>query len=333
MRKVTSFDVAREAGVSQPTVSRALRGMPGISLGTRRRVEEAAQRLEYVPSDRGRVLSTARTRRVAVISEELSNPFYPELVEPIRRALASHGWRTVVLVDSDRESLDLDLLADGSYDGAILTTTPRNSPLPRELRSRRIPHVLVNRVTDEQGSHRCEVDNAGGVRAVAGLLKSLGHRLVGAIQGPLAMSTAYERHHALLEAAQSLPLVVSPAHVRFTQFSHDAGHAAAHDLLARGDRPTAVVSGNDVIALGVLSVARELGLRVPEDLTVIGFDDIRMAAWPLIGLTTVRADLEAMAHSAVELLMEEMRQPAPRPYILTTPTRLVLRSTHAPAPS
>lgn len=333
MRKVTSFDVAREAGVSQPTVSRALRGMPGISPGTRRRVEEAAQRLEYVASDRGRVLSTARTRRVAVISEELSNPFYPELVEPIRRALASQGLRTVVLVDSDRESLDLGLLADGSYDGAILTTTRRNSPLPQELRGRRIPHVLVNRVTDEQGSHRCAVDNAGGVRAAAELLMSLGHRLVGAIQGPLAMSTSYQRHHALLEAVHSLPLVLSPAHVRFTEFSHDAGHAAAHDLLARADRPTAVVSGNDVIALGVLSAARELGLRVPDDLTVIGFDDIRMAAWPLIGLTTVRADLEAMAHSAVELLMEEMRQPAPRPHILTTPTRLVLRSTHAPAPS
>ena len=138
--------------------------------------------------DRGRkgpVLYSERLRssaveppRIAVVSEALTNPYYPELVEPIRRQLADHGYRTVLLTDGAEGAVELDELADGSYDGVILTTTTRASRLPRELTERGIPHVLVNRLLDHAESSSCGVDNRGGTSAIADLLVSLGHTVI-----------------------------------------------------------------------------------------------------------------------------------------------------------
>ena len=146
-QQVTSFEVARLAGVSQPTVSRALRNLPGASPETRARVMAAARELSYIPSASGRVLSTSRTRRVAVVVEELTNPYYPQLVEPLRRELAEHGLRMVLVTHTEQGPVGVTELADGSYDGAILTTTERRSSLPRDLTERGIPHVLANRTS------------------------------------------------------------------------------------------------------------------------------------------------------------------------------------------
>ncbi|MEV0593505.1 LacI family DNA-binding transcriptional regulator [Nonomuraea cavernae] len=329
-KKVTSFDVAQLAGVSQPTVSRALRNVPGISPETRERVMRAARELAYIPSEAGRTLSMRTTRRIAVVTEELTNPYYPELVEPLRRHLARHDFRTVVVTDNVEGPIGLEALADGSYDGVILTTTRRRSTLPRDLAERGIPHVLANRLLDRAESDSCGFDNQGGATAIGDLLVELGHERVGAVQGPAATSTGQERADGLDRALRRHG--VHPWHelTRRVDFTHDAGRAAALDLLSRPDRPTAIVCGNDVVAFGVLSAARELGLTVPADLTVIGFDDIPMAAWPLIGLTTVHCDLDLLARMAVDLLLRHDRSPDERPAEHRVPTRLVLRSTHGP---
>lgn len=321
---VTGFDVARLAGVSQPTVSRALRNLPGTSPETRSRVLAAATSLGYVPSDSARSLSTRRTRRVAVVSEELTNPYYPALVEPLRARLAAHDLRTVVVTDAST-------LTDGSYDGAILTTTTRTSTLPRDLTERGVPHVLANRVLDHPESHCCAVDNAGGAAALAELLVDLGHRRIGSVQGPVATSTGRERAAALRASLRGRGLVLRRELTRRADFSHDAGQAAALDLLDRADRPTALVCGNDAVALGALSAARELGIAVPETLTVVGFDDIPMAGWPLIDLTTVHSDLSELATVAVDLLLAEIAEPGRVPIERRVPVSLRLRGTHGPA--
>ena len=181
-KQITSFDVARRAGVSQPTVSRALRRLPGASLETRQRVLAAATELSYVPSDSGRALSTSSTRRVAVVSEELTNPFYPALVDPLSRYLANSDLRTVLVTQTEQRPVTVDALADGSYDGVILTTTRRRSSLPRDLTERGMPHVLANRILDEAESPSCSVDNGAGAHAIARLLADLGHRHVASIQ-------------------------------------------------------------------------------------------------------------------------------------------------------
>lgn len=328
-RKVTSFDVARRAGVSQPTVSRTLRNLPGASPATRQRVLAAAKELSYLPSDSGRALSTRSTRRVAVVSEELTNPFYSELVQPLGRFLAAQDLRAVLITDSDGRGVDVDVLADGSYDGVILTTTRRRSALPRDLTERGIPHVLVNRTLDDAESPSCCPDNADGARQVSDLLAQLGHRRVASIQGPSDTSTGKQRAQALRAGLRRHQIPLPRAMVRPAPFDHDAGCRAALELLEQDPRPTAIVCGNDVLALGALSAARALGIRVPDDLTVIGFDDIRLASWPLVDLTTVRCDLEAMAATAVEMLQSQILGGAQRAATVRQPVSLVLRGTHA----
>jgi LacI family transcriptional regulator len=286
--------------------------------------------LSYIPSESGRSLSLRSTRRIAVVSEELTNPYYPELVEPLRRELARHDLRTVLITQTEHGPVGLDVLADGSYDGVLLTTTIRNSSLPRDLTERGIPHVLVNRTLDRAESHSCAMDNAGGARAIADLLVSLGHSRIATVQGPVVTSTGKERSDALRARLRGRGVRVPRAWTLRSGFSHDAGFAAAIPLLQSADRPTAVVCGNDVIALGVLSAARSLGLTVPDQLTVIGFDDIPLAGWPLVALTTVRCDLAALATVAVELLLAAQQDSTAVPVERRVPVSLVLRDTHAP---
>jgi LacI family transcriptional regulator len=176
---VTSHDVARLAGVAQPTVSRALRDEKGVSAATRRRVREAARSLGYVPSQAGRALSTRRSRKIGVISAELSNPFYPALLGPLHDALAGHGYRTVLFTDRGERPVELDPLLDGSLDGVVLTTSERTSSLPGELMARGVPFVMVNRTVDGIEADRCVAGNRVGAAAVAELLAHLGHRRAG----------------------------------------------------------------------------------------------------------------------------------------------------------
>ena len=339
---ITSHDVARAAGVSQATVSRALRNLPGTAPHTRAAVLEAAARLSYLPSDAARSLVTRSTHRVAVVAEELTNPYYPQLVAPIQRYLARAELRTALVTDPQTGSstgpgVSVDDLADGSYDGVVLTTTLRTSRLPRDLTERAIPHVLLNRVLDHPESPSCTVDNAGGARSVARLLADLGHRDVAAIHGPVATSTGRERALWLTRSLRARGIALPRQLVRRAGFSHDEGMAAAHSLLEQSPQLTALVCANDVGALGALSAARQRGLRVPEDLTVVGFDDIAAASWPLTDLTTVRVDLETLAATAVNMLISEIKvgQEAPQrpPVEQRIPVELRLRGTHGPVSS
>lgn len=334
-KRVTGHDVARVAGVTQATVSRALRNLPGTAPETRARVLRAAAELAYIPSENARSLSNARTRRVAVVSDALTNPYYPQLVEPIRRHLAEHGLLSVIVTETaqpaDRQ-VGLEALADGSYDGAILTTTTRRSTLPRDLTERAIPHVLVNRVLDFPESPGCTVDNAGGLAEVADLLARLGHRRVAAVHGPADTSTGRERAIALRAGLLRHGLQLPRALVRRSAFDHDSAMAAAASLLDRPEPPSAIVGANDVIGLGILSAARTAGVRVPQDLTVIGFDDIPMAGWPLVGLTTVHCDLDTLARRSVDLLTRQLGGERVEAATVRVPVSLVERGTHAPAP-
>lgn len=336
VKTVTGHDVARLAGVSQATVSRALRNLPGTSPEARVAVLAAAEALNYLPSDSGRALSTRRTRRIAVVAAELTNPYYPELVEPLRQALLAHDLRTVLVSDRpdplDRRAL-VDQLADGSYDGVMLTTTTRDSTLPRDLTERQVPHVLVNRVLDHPESPSCTFDNIDGSAQVARLLVDLGHRTIGAIFGPVDTSTGRDRAAGLQDALRTFGRPLRRRRIRrASAFEHDTGCRLAHELLSMSPRPTAIVCANDVLALGALSAARELNLSVPTEVTVVGFDDIAMAAWPLVDLTTVRCDLLVLASRSVEQLAERLSDVSHENALVRVPVELVARGTHAPPP-
>ena len=187
-RLPTSHDVALEAGVSQPTVSRALRGDPRVTEATRRRVLQAAERLGYVTSDRGRSLSTRRTSRIGVVVEDLDNPFYLELLDVLHERLERADVRMIVLTPQRNDPERVERLVDGSIDGAILTTTHLDSPLPAQLRTRRFPFVLLNRTVDDPAYASCAVDNrAGAIRLAEETLRA-GHRAIAAVFGPETVS-------------------------------------------------------------------------------------------------------------------------------------------------
>ncbi|KUI35722.1 LacI family DNA-binding transcriptional regulator [Mycobacterium sp. GA-2829] len=326
----TSHDVAKIAGVSQSTVSRALRGVPGIAPETVARVREAAEALAYVPSEAGRSLSTRQARSVGVFTEDLTNPFYPALVEPVRKKLEERGFRTILLTEPDAAGA-ADSLPRGVIDGAIIATAHLRSRLPADLRARGVPFVLVNRSVDGVDCDRSTVDNIAGGRLAAEFLCELGHRNVAAIFGPPDTSTGRDRELGFRQGLSQRGLNLPESSVRRGAFTFETGYDGVARLLRRRRRPTAVFCGNDVIALGALNAARAQGCRVGEDLTVIGFDDIAMASWELVDLTTVRCDVTSMAQTAADLMVDRITDPeSPFREVILEPLMVVRGSHHRP---
>lgn len=306
---VTSNDVARLAGVSQSTVSRALHDSDRITRETKERVRRAATELGYVPSQHGRALSTRRSQRIGVLLTELSNPFYMALLDPIHDALREHGYRTALLTDDTHSPLAFNDLVDGSLDGVILTSCRRGSSLPQALRERGVAAVTLNREPSHRFVDSCVMDNAAGAAQVADALVTAGHSRIAYIAGPDSTSTGRERLAGFNRGLATHGLRLAPRLLHRGEFTYDTGFEAMHQLMRAEKPPTAVFCGNDVIALGALSAATSMGLRVPQDVSVVGFDDIPMAGWPLVGLTTVHCDLTELASAGVALLVERLREP------------------------
>lgn len=325
----TSRDVARLAGVSQPTVSRALRGDPRVTAETRRRIAEAAQALSYVPSQMGRSLSTQATHRVAMVAD-LSNPLYPLIVPPIHDALAARGYRMVLLAEREEDRAGYSPLLDRSVDGVLLTTTRRESTLPLELQRRGIPTVMLNRVGGMVDTDSVVADNLGAGQLAARMLASAGHRNIGLIAGPVEASTSTDREAGIREALADAGIAMPSTHVVRGWFGHDSGEAGMRRLMSLEDPPTAVVCISDSIAIGALNAAMDLGLQVPEDVALVGIDDIPMSTWPICNLSTVAIPLPQMAQDAANLLVDRLTgMLSGGPVHRIHPVQAVPRGTHA----
>ena len=330
---VTSHDVARLAGVSQPTVSRALRDNPKVSAETKQRVRAAAKALGYVPSETGRALSSGRTRRIALLLTDLDNQFYQHIIAPMHHELESLGYQLVLQTETSDSGEVAERLRANGLDGVLLATMTTDSVLPVRLRDRGVPFVYFNRTSTAVDADRVVVDPTGGLREAARTIVELGHRRVAAIFGPRNTSTGERREAALRDELEELGVAIGSRYSRWGPFDFDTGFVGAHELLELAERPTVIICGNDVVALGALNAARELGLAVPADVSVIGFDDLPVASWPIIQLTTVAFDLDAMARAAAGLLVERLESGAARPFqTVTFDSRLVRRATLAAAP-
>ena len=331
--RVTSHAVARLAGVSQPTVSRALREDPRVSPETRERVRLAAEQLHYVPSAIGRSLSTRSTRRVAMVAD-LGNPLYPELMAPVHAALEQHGYRLVLFAEDENldEATAYDRLFDQSVDGVVLTTTRLNSTLPAALTRRGIPYVMLNRTIPGAEAVSCVADNVGGAREVGAKFVADGHRRIAGLLGPEQTSTARDRERGFRDALAEAGVALPERYVRRDWFTYGCGYAGMKRLLAERPAPTAVFCANDQVAVGAINAATELGVKVPDDVALIGFDDLPMASWPIFSLTTVRVAFSEMSQAVVDLLVAQLGgDPEPSvPHVF--PTELVLRRTHGSGP-
>lgn len=332
----TSHDVARAAGVSQPTVSRALRGDVRLSEETRRRVEAAARELNYVTSQRGRSLATRSTGQVGIVVSDLGNPFYLQVLDALHASLRQSDMSMLVLTPDADERVPLARLVDGSLDGVVLTTAHLQSSLPAELGRRGFPFVLLNREVDGAPGDVCVVDNAGGARLVADELLALGHRSIAAVFGPETTSTGRDREASFRQVLGAAGIDLPTERWRRARFDFGEGHRCALELLP--SQPTALFCANDILALGAYNALYSQGVRVPQDITLIGFDDVRLASWEAFELTTVSQDIERIVRTGTELLLSRIAAgrdgtdviPPPRRVVL--PARLVRRRTHGPPP-
>lgn len=324
---ITSHDVARLAGVSQPTVSRALRGDPRVASATRQRVHEVAAELGYVASELGRSLSTRRTHQIAMVAD-FRNALYPSLVEPLHDRFAEQGLRMVLLAERGDDGRTYERLLDRSVDGVVLTTTLIGSSLSKGLSDKGVPFVELNRLSGRRKVDGVTADNVRGASAMARLLIGSGHRRIAAIFGSSETSTGRDREAGFRAALTEAGLELPQSRIARGGFGFADGERGLAALLSGRHRPTALFCAGDLVAIGALNQARRLGLSVPGDIAIVGFDDIEMAGWPAFDLTTARIDLTGMAIAAADLLVERLGGKLGRAEIKTFPTEPVLRSTH-----
>lgn len=326
---VTSRDVAQLAGVSQPTVSRALRDDPRVSEATKERVRRAAERLGYVPSDAGRALSSGRTRRVGLLLTDLENQFYPHIIAPAFHQLESRGYQLMLHTEAADNDVVAERLISNGLDGVILATSTIDSVVPLRLRDRGLPFVYFNRTSAAVRADAAVVDPAQGMGEAAEVLFEHGHRRIAAILGPANTSTAINREIALREALAQHGISIPAPYVHRGPFDTATGHAGTERFLKMPEPPTAIVCGNDVVAFGALNAARSAGADVPTDVSIIGFDDLPSASWPIIRLTTISYDLDAMVRRAADLLIERIEKPDRPVEESAFQSRLVMRDTLA----
>jgi LacI family transcriptional regulator len=320
--------VAREAGVSQPTVSRVLRGDPRVLPDTKARILNAVEALGYVPASAGRNLRTRSSGQVAMVAD-LGNPLYPRLMEPVHDVLAEGGLRMVLLTERDDDTVLQQHLFDRSVDGVLLTTTSQGSRLPRELRRRDVPFVFLNRYLPGVSADRVVADNRAGGRAVAELLLGLGHRDIAVLMGTREASTSQDRERGFREVLEARGVALDPRRVAYGGYSHEDGVAGFARVFDRDRPPTALFCVNDFVAVGAMNAAIVAGVDVPGELAVVGFDDVGLASWPAFSLSTVHVPVADMARTAAGMLVDRIRGTAPhRPRHQSYDTYLVLRNTH-----
>lgn len=337
-RRVTIDDVARLAEVHKATVSRALnaRTRDQVNAETLKRVKRAARQLGYVPNAMARGLRTSRSMTIGVIIPDLMNPIFPPMVRGIEHVLQPRGY-TVLVANTDTDtSADVEVSAFESLlqrrvDGFILATGRLDDQaIVAEAAAADVPVVLANRGSGAGGFPLVSGDNAGGIDAAVEHLVGLGHRHIVHVAGPLNFSTTRARAEAFSAAA--LRAGVGHHTLYAESLTVEAGCAAGDQLFSGPDpRPTALVAGNDLVALGLMRRLRAHGLRCPQDVSVVGFNDMPFAEdfWP--PLTTVHMPLREIGAEAARLLLHGIEAGEQEAATLTLPVSLVVRGSTGPA--
>lgn len=333
-KSITSYDVAKAAGVSQSAVSRAFSPGASISKPTREHILKVAGEMGYQPNAIARSMSTARkdihqkSGMVGVIVTRLEDPFFAQTIAEFSRGIQAQGWQMLLFtVDTEAEvDTALNTLMQYKIDGAIVLSAILSDQMARACNTQGIPVMLYNRSAEGLDASSVEIDNHEGGRMAADILLEAGHTRIAFVGGEEGDATSTRRQtgfeERLAEAGQQV------FRHETGDYTFDSGREATLRLFARKDRPDAVFCASDVMALGVLHAARnELGLRIPEDFSLVGFDDIPSAGWAGHALTTIRQPVRRMIKDAVDNLVESMESPALPPRIRRFEGRLIIRNT------
>ncbi|CAM5271986.1 LacI family DNA-binding transcriptional regulator [Streptomyces canus] len=328
--RVTIAQVAAEAGVSAMTVSNVVNERPGASESTRQRVLEVARRLGYTPPGT-RNGKRGRTGLIGVLTLDLTGQYSLEIVRGIAEEIADDERELFLnaALDAARERERISLFAGGLVDGLLLIAPVLAPETEQAIQAGGLPVVVIDPRRLDLDLPRVTVDNYDGVRAGTHHLIELGHRRIAYIRGEDDHESTDARHRGYTDALRLAGIQPDPALVASSNFNHQGGVHAATQLLT-AQRPTAIVAGADLVALGALDAARALGLSVPDDLSIVGFDDLPQAAHSAPPLTTVRQPLHEMGRAGTRALMSLIaRQPLATDDIRLA-TKLILRATTAP---
>ena len=335
MTSVTITDVAHRAGVSMKTVSRVLNAEPHVREQVREKVLRAARELRYRPKVSARSLAGARSYQLGFMLYQVS-PYAMHAALGALKACRAAGYHLIVeSIDLQAEELDSDMeaLVNGlSVDGLILLAPVCDNPIVLDaLESAAVPVVRIAPATQRPYGGRIEVEDEAAALAITEHLLDLGHRRIGLVQGPRGHGASSRRLAGFRKALAARGLEADPELIRQGLFTFESGREAAGALLALRSPPTAVFATNDLMALGVMAKALELGLGIPRDLSVAGFDDIASASmvWP--GLTTMRQPMAEMAVAAAEAIIAATgKDPPPQAARPPFACELVVRGSTAP---
>jgi LacI family transcriptional regulator len=327
--------VAALAKVSIATVSRTINGSPAVSERLSKRVWQAIEQLNYFPNTHARSLVSGRSRLFGIIVENITNPFFPELIQNFEEVAVAAGYEILVSSsNSDPAILTTCVrrMLERKVEGVAVLTFGEEEPVLDQLANHNVPLVLAEFKLSDPKTSTILLDYSTGFRAAVNHLASLGHKSVGFLAGPHTLHSAITRENDFRSAMQEAGLPVQPTWVIVCDHTLRGGVAGFEKLQALDNRPTAVICSNDMTAIGVLRAAYNKGLRVPQDLSVIGLDDIDFCEFTLPPLTTIRLSRPELARAAFDALRQQAEAvpgaKVQREFLVST--SLVVRESTAP---
>ena len=326
--------MAERAGVSIATVSRTVNRIPSVNAELAKRVWRAIDEVGYLPNTQARALVSGRSRMLGLIVSEITNPFFPELVQEFENLAVAQGYEVLIgstNYEPERTESLIRRMLQRNVDGVAVMTFGIEEELVQKLVEREFPLVFVDAGPDLPNIRVLKVDYGEGIRQAVQHLAALGHRSIAFITGPLHLRSAMARRDAFVKSMAEIGLTAPSQHIVEGTHTMEGGMAKMERLLALGDLPTAVMCSNDMTAIGVLHALYRTTHNVPDEISVVGFDDIHLAQFMLPPLTTVQMSCLHLAAAAVEGLRAGIERDHPRAASKEwrIPTRLVVRQSTA----
>ena len=325
-------EIARRANVSTATVSRTLNQSGPVKAATARKVWRAVTALNYYPNSHARTLVSGRSRLIGLIVSDITNPFFPELIRTFEDLAAQKQYDLLLTstnYDTSRMTACLRRMLERKVDGVAMMTSEMDMSLIKELSKRSVPIVFMDVGQMGPRMSHVSIDYGNGIRQAVDHVASLGHKNIGFITGPLDLHSARTRRQAFVDGMRQHQITLEPKLVREGTHTAEGGEKAMKELLKPAKLPTAVVCSNDWTAIGALHALHAAGLRVPEDVSLVGFDDIPLTSYTTPTLTTVRMSARDVGSTAFQALFSLIGEEHVEGDVYQVPTRLVVRESTA----
>jgi LacI family transcriptional regulator, galactose operon repressor len=327
-------EIAKRAKVSTATVSRTMNRVPTVKPQLAKRVWKAVEELGYYPSTQARALVSGRSRMFGLIVSEITNPFFPEIIHVFEETALAHNYEvllTSTVHDTERMKTAVRRMLEHRVEGVAVVTFGMEESLLEDLKLRNVPLVFVDVGPQRPHVSNIRIDYLLGIRQAVQHLVALRHERIGFITGPLTLKSAVARRDAFLQAMKEIGMAADADLVVEGNHTLDGGQLAFEKLLELPSRPTAVLCSNDMTAMGVMRKSYAEGIVIPRDLSVVGFDNIRITQYTLPPLTTIEMSQSEIGRIAFKALLEDVQRKTPNPkgteYVLQT--SLVLRESTA----